>query len=332
MTERDEKPDRFDFFRQLKDLGRQNVSYWTSSLPPFAAALAKWNLEMMRFSAKRSLEYRELSSRISQCRTPMEIWGEQRRFFEHMQQEYTQEMHRLLELVGDMPGVQTPSESRAGTADSPTETAQPGTSESPAQSMVTESAEKMAGAATAAAQQVADDARAAKEQLDETAPGAHEARAAIDAAEAAASTIARQAEATASLVAGSAAAVGAGVMDQAAGTDNASDVGVSDHDETEGDDADEAASVIAESTPAYTSDDSEDDVGTDTPEDDSQTAGAVIAEPGPEPDEDSDDDGTASDGEIERSGSAAAPDALETSTPPESEHDPAEPSDDPAKE
>jgi len=118
MTGRSDKTDHLDVLRQLNEMNRHNLSYMTGTLPPFAAALAKWNLEMLRFSAQRALEYRDLSSRMAQCRTPVEVWGEQKRFFEHLQAGYAEEMGRLLDLMNDISHVQ-PGDDEESSAPSP---------------------------------------------------------------------------------------------------------------------------------------------------------------------------------------------------------------------
>jgi len=304
MTDSNDKSDRFDVLRQLNEISRSNISYLTGTLPPFAAALAKWNLEMLRFSAQRALEYRELSARMTQCRTPVEVWTEQKRFFEHMQGEYAEEMGRLLDLMNGISQVK-PEEGEAsaprGTsgplADKPVPFAR-AVVEQTTQMMdqASESAKEMAGAAAAAAEQVAQDARSAMEDVDENAPGAPQAQAAIDAAEAAAKTIARQAEATAALVAGSAAVWG--TMSVAESLSDNDNQGEGDDYEDDSDDADMAASVIAEPSPSEASDDDEGEVSAG--DDEIQTAEAMLSEPSPEQDDDaaetpSDDDADDSD-------------------------------------
>lgn len=289
MTDRNEKSDHFDVFRQLNEISRQNLSYLTGTLPPFTAALAKWNLEMLRFSAQRALEYRELSARMAQCRTPVEVWAEQKRFFDHMQTEYAEELGRLLDLMngishGQPRGGDTAAPRPSADAQEPS----PGAfwagaamqQSAEAMSAAAETAREMAGAATAAAAQVAADARSAMQQVDESAPGAPQARAAIDAAEAAANTIARQAEATAALFAGGAAVLGATSAADALGDTSG------EGEDAEDEDADMAASVIAEMSPPDTSDESDDDVGASALDDESQTAEAMLSEPVFDEDED----------------------------------------------
>jgi len=317
MTDSNDKSDRFDVLRQLNEISRSNISYLTGTLPPFAAALAKWNLEMLRFSAQRALEYRELSARMTQCRTPVEVWTEQKRFFEHMQGEYAEEMGRLLDLMNGISQVK-PEEGEAsaprGTGAPTSQSSSPPGSDSVladkpvpfARAVVeqttqmmdqaSESAKEMAGAAAAAAEQVAQDARSAMEDVDENSPGAPQAQAAIDAAEAAAKTIARQAEATAALVAGSAAVWG--TMSVAESLSDNDNQGEGDDYEDDSDDADMAASVIAEPSPSEASDDDEGEVSAG--DDEIQTAEAMLSEPSPEQDDDaaetpSDDDADDSD-------------------------------------
>jgi len=292
MTDRNDTDDRFDFVKQLNQISRQNLSYLSGTMPPFAAALAKWNMEMLRFSAQRALEYRELSTRMAQCRSPAEVWTEQKRFFEHMQDEYAEEMGRLLDLLNGIAHVKPEdgeyaSEAGRAAADQSegpaAQTPETFSKDMMAQSAqaaseTAEAAREMAGAASAAAEHVADEARAAMEQVSDRAPGAPQAQAAINAAEVAASTIARQAEATAALVAGSAAAMG-GAVAGTAESDSANQT--EEGEEADNEDADTAGSLIAEASPPDMTEDNEDDDAMAGVEDEYQTADAMISEPEP---------------------------------------------------
>jgi len=301
MTDGDDKGSGHDVFRQLHDISRQNLSYLSGTLPPLAASLAKWNLEMLRFSTQRALEYRDLSQRMAQCRTPMEVWSEQTRFFENLQTEFSEEMGRLLQLLNGIPNLSVESagatsaqdKTRQADADAPARdpwSASVDTA-SAAAGDTAEAARKMAGVASAAAEQVADDARKAMDSVDKTAPGASQAQAAISAAEQAATTIARQAEATAALVSGSAAAVG-GVMAGAAYADeddSSESQGTAESPDEEGEDtpedAETAASFISESAPGSAPSDADDDDDTVLAlEDETADASHMISEEAPEDD------------------------------------------------
>jgi hypothetical protein len=99
MSDWDKDNPGFDMFKHLHDISRNNLTYLSGVFPPLASSLAEWNLEMLRFSTRRAMEYRELSERLSRCRTPNEMWAEQLRFFEQLQSEYSAEMGRLLSLL-----------------------------------------------------------------------------------------------------------------------------------------------------------------------------------------------------------------------------------------
>lgn len=344
MTDRDPKDDGFNMFRQLNEISRQNLSYLSGTLPPFAAALAKWNLEMLRFSTQRAVEYREFSERMSQCRSPVDVWAEQKRFFEHMQNEYAEEMGRLLDLMNGISNMPPESGEHAGAASAvkpepalePSETAPMADAASEAAGQTAQAAQQMAGTATAAAQHVTDEARAAMQQMDDETPGKAEAQAAINAAETAANTIARQAEATAALLSGSAAAMGsamAGTAETAAASaadpSRSDEASSEDNDsETESEDADVAGSMIAEPAPSPHSgedseEDSEDAAGL---EDESQSAEAMISEAGfDDTAEEEDDSGSEETGEgVESSAQTGDDDddSRGTSGAPFSEDDP----------
>jgi len=305
MAEHDDKSGVTDIFEQLSNVNRQNLKYLSGALPPFAAALAKWNLEMLRFSAQRAVEYREMSERLAKCRSPVDVWSEQKRFFEDMQSTYSEEMGRLLELMNGIS--QVPAETEAQSAEpKPPSDPKPSPSEAHPEEFAeqvtertaetvrqgAEAATEMAGEARDAAQHVTDDARAALQQTDPQAPGVSEAQAAIDVAEVAASTIAQQAEATASLVAGSAAAMSEANRTSDADPHLAQASDLSSEEDSEPDDADSAASMIAEeSRSTFSSDDAqEDDPGSDEAEEETGTSEAMISEPAPEDDDELDTD------------------------------------------
>jgi len=323
MTDRDPKDDSFNMFRQLNEMSRENLSYLSGTLPPFASALAKWNLEMLRFSTQRAVEYREFSERMAQCRSPMDVWAEQKRFFEHMQSEYAEEMGRLLELlngISKMPPetgeqAETTSQPKPERGPAPSEAASMPGAMSEAAGQTAQAARDMAGTATAAAQHVTDEARAAVQQMEDNAPGKAEAQAAINVAETAANTIARQAEATAALLSGGAAAMG-GAMAGAAQTRAASNTDQAEADESttedndsdaEADEADVTGAMISEpALSSFSGEDSQDDADETTEvEDESQTAEGMISEAGYEEAAEEDDGGPADASESEDTSAAA---------------------------
>ncbi len=178
MSDWDKDNPGFDMFKHLHDISRNNLTYLSGVFPPLASSLAEWNLEMLRFSTRRAMEYRELSDRLSRCRTPNEMWAEQLRFFEQLQSEYSTEMGRLLALLNGV--AQNAATGPAqGAADPVGEAAR--AAQAAVDTMAGQARETMAAAADMAAKsmaamgaaQAATHAHAAAEQGHEAPPEPH---------------------------------------------------------------------------------------------------------------------------------------------------------------
>jgi hypothetical protein len=90
-----------DAAKSFQELGSQNLNAVNSYMPPMAQALAKFGLEMMRFSAKRFVECSELPEKLGKCQSTPEMFRKQMAFFDGMRQQYTEEWFRLVEILGD---------------------------------------------------------------------------------------------------------------------------------------------------------------------------------------------------------------------------------------
>lgn len=102
MTDDDKRLGGDDIFTQMQKLSRESMKNFMEVFPPVATSMLKWNLEMLRFSVRRAMEYRELAGRLSQCRNAPDFWAEQVRFFENMRNDYAEEANRMLALLRDL--------------------------------------------------------------------------------------------------------------------------------------------------------------------------------------------------------------------------------------
>jgi hypothetical protein len=91
-----------DAAKSFQELSGQNLNAMNAYMPPLAQALAKFNLEMMRFTAKRVVECSELPEKLGKCQSTPDMFKQQMGFIESMRQQYTEEWFRLMEILGDM--------------------------------------------------------------------------------------------------------------------------------------------------------------------------------------------------------------------------------------
>ena len=73
---------------------------------PFLKGLARAQLEAMGFMNRRAQAYLEIPARLSHCRTPQDLVGEQMRFWHAAYEDYAHSMARATEA---MSSVATPS-------------------------------------------------------------------------------------------------------------------------------------------------------------------------------------------------------------------------------
>jgi len=90
-----------DAAKQFQELGGQNLNNVGAYLPPIAQAMMKFNIEMMRFASKRSVECSELPEKMAKCLTTPDMFRAQMSFVETMRQQYAEEWFRLLEIMGE---------------------------------------------------------------------------------------------------------------------------------------------------------------------------------------------------------------------------------------
>jgi Phasin protein len=86
------------------------------SYDPFMKGLARSQLEFMGLLNRRTQAVMEIPSRLSQCRTPQDVFNEQARFWQTAYQEYSESTARMTQAFAAfaMPGFGLASAGQAG--------------------------------------------------------------------------------------------------------------------------------------------------------------------------------------------------------------------------
>ena len=63
---------------------------------PALKGIARWNLELLGFAARRAQAWLEVPSRLSQCKTPVDLFKEQGKFWQAAAADYTDGSKRLV--------------------------------------------------------------------------------------------------------------------------------------------------------------------------------------------------------------------------------------------
>jgi hypothetical protein len=72
-----------------------NLDMMVKTCEPALKGVGRWNLELMGFMARRAQAWLETSSRLSKCRTPAEVLGEQARFWQAAAADYADGSRRM---------------------------------------------------------------------------------------------------------------------------------------------------------------------------------------------------------------------------------------------
>ncbi len=72
------------------------------SYEPYFKGLARWQLEAMGLMSRRAQAYLEISSRLSKCRTPQDVFAEQTRFWQTAFQQYSESSRRMMAAANQM--------------------------------------------------------------------------------------------------------------------------------------------------------------------------------------------------------------------------------------
>lgn len=75
------------------------------SFEPMVKGMARWQLETMGLMSRRAQAYLEIPARLSQCRTPQDLFNEQTRFFQTAMQQYTESSRKLTAALSQMASV-----------------------------------------------------------------------------------------------------------------------------------------------------------------------------------------------------------------------------------
>ena len=67
---------------------------------PALKGAGRWNLELLSLATKRSREWLEVPTRLSRCKTPVDVVGEQMRFWQTAATQYADASHRLAAAFG----------------------------------------------------------------------------------------------------------------------------------------------------------------------------------------------------------------------------------------
>lgn len=77
----------------------------TQFADPYFKGMARWQLEMMGLMSRRAQAYMEVTSRLSKCRTPQDLFTEQTRFWQTAFQQYSESSHRMMAAANQMMAV-----------------------------------------------------------------------------------------------------------------------------------------------------------------------------------------------------------------------------------
>jgi hypothetical protein len=72
-----------------------NLDMVVKTYEPALKSIGRWNLELVGFMARRAQAWLETSSRLSKCKTPAEVLGEQARFWQVAAADYADGSRRL---------------------------------------------------------------------------------------------------------------------------------------------------------------------------------------------------------------------------------------------
>jgi hypothetical protein len=67
---------------------------------PSLKGVGRYNLELFSLMTKRSREWLEIPTRLSRCKTPVDVVGEQMRFWQTATAQYADASHRLAAALG----------------------------------------------------------------------------------------------------------------------------------------------------------------------------------------------------------------------------------------
>lgn len=79
-----------------------NPAAFAPGFDAMVKGMARWNLEVFGFMSRRAQAYVEIPSRLSQCRTPQDLFKEQNRFWTTTVEQYMDMSRRLTQVTTKM--------------------------------------------------------------------------------------------------------------------------------------------------------------------------------------------------------------------------------------
>jgi hypothetical protein len=72
-----------------------NLNMMVKGCEPALKGVGRWNLELVGLMTRRSQAWLDVPTRLAQCKTPMDIFNEQMRFWQAAAADYTEGSRRL---------------------------------------------------------------------------------------------------------------------------------------------------------------------------------------------------------------------------------------------
>jgi hypothetical protein len=73
-----------------------NLDMMVKGYEPALKGIARWNLELLGFMARRAQAWLEIPSRLSQCKTPVDLMNEQAKFWQAASADYVDGSKRMV--------------------------------------------------------------------------------------------------------------------------------------------------------------------------------------------------------------------------------------------
>ena len=77
-----------------------NIDMMVKGYEPVLKGVGRWNLELLGFTARRAQAWVETAARLSRCKSPVEAFAEQAKFWQAAMADYTDGSQRLATAWG----------------------------------------------------------------------------------------------------------------------------------------------------------------------------------------------------------------------------------------
>ena len=91
------------------------IDFMVKGFEPLMKGIGRWNLEAFGFASRRAQAWLEVPSRLGQCKTPLDVFNEQVRFWKAAAADYVEGSKRLVSAwsaVAAMPKLNSTRQSR----------------------------------------------------------------------------------------------------------------------------------------------------------------------------------------------------------------------------